>query len=128
MTEQIKTAIKAAEKSLEEDRQTKLRNEVYQYLKYEHEAIDLIEQKVQKLSEERRAHEENIKNIKQGNLKAIEERRKAYDWIVYTPQLGISSTLAYATSVTSGANSTAFYSNAVAGATVTTTAGNTYIY
>lgn len=128
MTEQIKTAIKAAEKSLEEDRQAKLRNDVYQYLKQEHEAIDSIEQKVQKLSEERRAHEENIKNIKQGNLKAIEERRKTYDWVVYTPRLGLANTTSIGTYANSVTNATAFYSNVVAGATVTTTAGNTYIY
>ncbi len=113
---QIQTAIKEAEKTLEQERKEKLQREVYEYLKQELEAIDAIDQKVRKLETEKRAHEENIKNIKQGNLEAIEKRRQAMGWPV-----------TWAIS-TSAIGNYAFYSANVAGTTVTTSSGKTYIF
>lgn len=125
-TKDQKTAIQQAEKQLEQERAEKLKNEIYSYLKGELEAIDSIDGKIRKLSEEKRAHEENVKNLKQGNLKAIEERRKNYNWTITRGDnyflLGGGFT------TTCGGSSSQFYSTNVAGTTITTTAGKTYIF
>jgi hypothetical protein len=121
MTNENKTAIQQAEKQLENERAEKLKNEIYTYLKQELELIDNIDNRIRKLSEEKRAHEENIKNIKQGNLKAIEERRKQYvstgdNWITITGGYGTSS------------YDPGFYFTNIAGTTITTTYGKTYFF
>ncbi len=122
MTQIEKTAIQQAEKKLEQERKDKLQEEVYDYLKGELESIDSIEQRMSKLKTEKIAHEENIKNIKQGNLDAIEKRRQSFVY-TYTP----GSTLG--TITTSGWTSgTMFYNNAVAGLTITTSSGKTTIF
>ena len=84
MTQIEKTAIQQAEKKLEQERKDKLQEEVYDYLKGELESIDSLERQISKLKTEKVAHEENIKNIKQGNLDAIEKRRQSF---VYTLSL-----------------------------------------
>ena len=119
MTQQEKTAIKSAEERLEQERKEKLQQEVYDYLKGELEAIDSIEQKLSKLKTEKIAHEENIKNIKQGNLEAIEKRRNSFDYTYTTTTLPQWPT--YSTG-------TAFYTSSVAGITVTTSSGKTTIF
>lgn len=122
MTQIEKTAIQQAEKQLEQERNEKLQEEIYDYLKGELEAIDSIEQKLSKLKTEKVAHEENIKNIKQGNLEAIEKRRQSFVY-TYHP----SSILG---TVTTGgwSNGTMFYNNNVAGITITTSSGKTTIF
>lgn len=84
MTDETKTAIKSAEKRLEEEKKEKLKEEIYQFLKQELGENERIDKAIAKLKEERRIHEENIKNVKSGNLKAIEDRKKALDqnWAV----------------------------------------------
>ena len=126
MSNETKTAIHLAEKMLEKERSEKLKNEVYLYLKGELEAVDSIDGKIRKLQEEKRAHEENIKNIKQGNLSAIEQRRQAFDWTVvpYRPDWPVL-TSGYMISTATGSG---FYSMTVAGTTIQTAAGNTYIF
>jgi len=126
MTNQQKTAIQQAEKQLEQERSERLRNEVYNYLKQELDSIDIIDAKIGKLSEEKRAHEENVKNIKQGNLKAIEERRKNYNWMVTVPYIPNPTWTIAATST--GTTSSDFYYTNVAGTTITTSNGKTYIF
>lgn len=121
MTQIEKTAIQQAEKQLEQDRKEKLQREVYDYLKGELDAIDEIEQRVRKLETEKRAHEENIKNIKQGNLEAIEKRRIQFPYTYFVPP-----SLTKTTFITS--SGTSFYNNAVAGVTYTTGSGKTYIF
>jgi len=127
MTNTQKTAIQQAEKQLEQDRAEKLRNEVYNYLKGELEAIDSIDQRIRKLSEEKRAHEENIKNIKQGNLKAIEDRRNSYTWEVVIPNTWNNNFPINYCNGSAGTSGT-FYATAVAGTTVTTSTGKTYFF
>lgn len=128
MTKNNKTAIQQAEKQLEQERAERLKNEVYNYLKGELEAIDEISSRITKLSEEKRAHEENVKNVKQGNLKAIEERRKSFDWTTTTTTLewvpANGSGLMYLNST----GSSNFYAANVAGTTITTSNGKTYIF
>lgn len=122
MTQQEKTAIKSAEERLEIERKEKLQQEVYDYLKGELEAIDSIEQKLSKLKTEKIAHEENIKNIKQGNLEAIEKRRQSFPF-VYIPMTTSSGWIG--TTYNTGSN---FYNSSVAGITVTTSSGKTTIF
>lgn len=119
MTQIEKTAIKSAEERLEQERKEKLQNEVYEYLKGELDAIDTIDRKVRELETEKRAHEENVKNIKQGNLEAIEKRRQSFQY-VYSPPV------AFKYWTTSSTNN--FYNDFVAGATYTTGSGKTYIF
>lgn len=119
MTQIEKTAIQQAEKKLEQERKDKLQEEIYDYLKGELEAIDSIEQKISKLKTEKVAHEENIKNIKQGNLDAIEKRRRNF---VYT----YTNTLPNWSGINS--NGLYFYNTNVAGTTITTSKGRTIIF
>lgn len=122
MTSIEKTAIQQAEKKLEQERKDKLQDEIYDYLKQELESIDSIEQRISKLKTEKVAHEENIKNIKQGNLDAIEKRRQSFNY-TYMP---------YAITTSGGSGTyttgTAFYNTAVAGLTITTSSGKTTIF
>lgn len=121
MTQEIKTAIKAAEQSLEDERQTKLQQEIKSYLKSELDEIDRIDQQISKLKTDKLAHEENIKNLKAGNLKAIEDRRLALGWptpydLIHTWQ-GMAS------------NSWNFYNQNIAGFTYQSPfTGKTYIF
>ena len=126
MTQIEKTAIQQAEKKLEQERKDKLQEEIYDYLKGELEAIDSIEQKISKLKTEKVAHEENIKNIKQGNLDAIEKRRVSFPYTFYTP-IPLGSATGTWTTYTTG-SSNAFYNSAVAGLTITTSSGKTTIF
>lgn len=119
MTSIEKTAIQQAEQKLEQERKDKLQDEVYDYLKQELESIDSIEQRISKLKTEKVAHEENIKNIKQGNLDAIEKRRQSFTYS-YVPT-SFSGWARYSTGNT-------FYNNAVAGLTITTSSGKTTIF
>lgn len=125
MTQIEKTAIKSAEERLEQERKEKLQQEVYDYLKGELEAIDSIEQKLSKLKTEKIAHEENIKNIKQGNLEAIEKRRTSFDYTYMPLVISSPSGVWGGTSYTTGS---AFYNSSVAGITVTTSSGKTTIF
>jgi len=77
MAEDIQTAIKAAEKDLKEQRAEALKKLILEFLKQEYNSIEDIEEKIKKLQENKRIHEENIKNVKSGNLDAIEKRRRA---------------------------------------------------
>lgn len=121
MTKIEQTAIKSAEERLEKERKEKLQEEIYDYLKGELEAIDSIEQKLSKLKTEKIAHEENIKNIKQGNLEAIEKRRQSFTYTYMPAAITADGWATYSTS-------TAFYNNNVAGITVTTSNGKTTIF
>lgn len=111
-----KTAIKLAEEMLEKERKEKLQREVYEYLKSELDSIDDIDQKLRDLSTQKKVHEENIKNIKQGNLEAIEKRRKAFGGYMFT------------TTIPAVWTGTPFYNTFVAGVTYTTGSGKTYIF
>lgn len=133
MTQEIKTAIKSAEKRLEEEHQARLTNEIHEYLKSELTSIENLENQIRTLETQKRVHEENIKNIKSGNIKAIEERRK---FLLSTNAFGdltvTSRTLTTATNggggwttYTSSAN---FYNNYVAGFTYETPNGKVYIF
>lgn len=122
MTQTTKTAIQGAEQLLEKERKEKLQNEIYDYLKCELEAIDEIEQKISKWKTEKIAHEENIKNIKQGNLEAIEKRRISFPFVITTNGTFPPSSYINA----GGANGV--YFNQLAGMVVTTTAGTTRIF
>lgn len=122
MTQIEKTAIQQAEQKLEQDRKEKLQQEVYDYLKQELESIDSIEQRISKLKTEKIAHEENIKNIKQGNLEAIEKRRQTFPYRYYLPaNTSWSSNGWFSTGST-------FYNNNVAGLSITTSSGKTLIF
>ena len=85
MTTEIKTAIKSAEERLENEKLEQLKTEVYQFLKQELQSIDDITDKITHLNEQRRVHEENIKNIKAGNLEAVERRREALQQAWHIP-------------------------------------------
>ena len=124
MSQEQKTAIKLAEEMLDKERKEKLQREVYEYLKQELDYIDEIEQKLNKLKTEKTAHEENIKNIKQGNLEAIEKRRQSFPF---------TTTLTHTTTwptiwTTYNGSGTNFYNGYVAGATITNRSGKTYIF
>lgn len=121
MTQIEKTAIQQAEQKLEQERKDKLQEEIYVYLKGELESIDSIEQQISKLKTEKVAHEENIKNIKQGNLEAIEKRRQSFRYTYIPMTIANKSFATYTTS-------NAFYNNAVAGLTITTSSGKTTIF
>lgn len=119
-----KTAIKLAEEMLEKERKEKLQREVYEYLKSELDSIDDIDQRLRDLSTQKKVHEENVKNIKQGNLEAIVKRRNSLPgWSTST----MFQPLATYTLQTSS-NGTQFYNNFVAGVTITTGSGKTYIF
>lgn len=122
MTQIEKTAIQQAEKKLEQERKDKLQEEIYDYLKQELEAIDYIEQKLSKLKTEKIAHEENIKNIKQGNLEAIEKRRQSFVY-TYSPSSILGTVMP-----NGWTNGTMFYNNNIAGITITTSSGKTTIF
>ena len=112
-----KTAIKLAEEMLEKERKEKLQREVYEYLKSELDSIDDIDKQLRDLSTKKKAHEENIKNIKQGNLEAIEKRRQTFGGLtIRTPFLNTTVTSPH------------FYNTYVAGVTYTTGSGKTYIF
>jgi hypothetical protein len=116
MTQHEKTAIQQAEKQLEQERKEILQQEVYEYLKSELDEIDRLDANIKEYQTQKRAHEENIKNIKQGNLEAIKRRTQA---------------LPYATSWTwtaAPAIGPSFYASYVAGTTVTTASGKTIIF
>lgn len=120
MTQIEKTAIQQADKKLEQERKDKLQEEIYDYLKGELEAIDNLDRQISKLKTEKVAHEENIKNIKQGNLEAIEKRRQTFTY-TYMPS-------AFSPPWTTYLTGTQFYTNNVAGITVTTSSGKTTIF
>lgn len=129
MNQQTKTAIQSAEQDLEKDKQEALKKQIYDYLKGELDAVEGIESQMRKLNEQKKAHEENIKNLKQGNLKAIEERNKSFGWTVQgqlsvTPFIGYSQIAAQASSQ----SSYAFYTNNVAGTTITTSNGKLFVF
>lgn len=119
MTQIEKTAIQQAEKKLEQERKEKLQQEVYDYLKGELEAIDSLDQQISKLKTEKVAHEENIKNIKQGNLEAIEKRRQNFHFSI-SPPLSTTEWRYYPAQN--------FYTTAVAGLTIKTSSGKTTIF
>jgi cell division protein FtsB len=127
MSNEQKTAIQGAEKLLEQERKEALQKEVYNYLKAELEAVDNIDSQIRKLETEKRAHEENIKNIKQGNLEAIEKRRQSFDYLY-----GVGGTWFHTQplngSWTGTGSSQVWYTTNVAGTTITTSSGKTYIF
>lgn len=122
MSQDQKTAIKLAEEMLDKERKEKLQREVYDYLKQELDCIDDIEQKLNKLKTEKTAHEENIKNIKQGNLEAIEKRRQSFP---FTTTFTTTWPSVWTTYNGTGTN---FYNGYVAGITITNSSGKTYIF
>lgn len=115
-----KTAIKLAEEMLEKERKEKLQREVYEYLKSELDSIDDIDKQLRDLSTQKKVHEENVKNIKQGNLEAIEKRRQTFGGLTWT-----TSTIGSSWRTVSP---NTFYNNFVAGVTYTTGSGKTYIF
>jgi restriction endonuclease S subunit len=128
MTKIEQTAIKSAEERLEQERKEKLQEEIYSYLKGELEAIDSLDQQISKLKTEKVAHEENIKNIKQGNLEAIEKRRQSFPY-TFTTTSSVGDWITLSPSSNGWYNSgTQFYTSSVAGITVTTSNGRTTIF
>lgn len=121
MSNETKTAIQQAEKQLDQERKAQLQREVYEYLKQELDSIDSIDNQVRELTTQKKAHEENIKNIKQGNLGAIEKRRLAFP---STATLTFSQQFPRIWNTT-GPN---FYNTFVAGISYTTVSGKTYIF
>lgn len=119
MTQIEKTAIKSAEERLEQERKEKLQQEIYDYLKHELDSIDQIDERLSKLKAEKIAHEENIKNIKQGNLEAIEKRRQSFPFT-------------YTTTATTGnwltINPNTFFTNTLAGMTIKSSGGRITIF
>lgn len=115
--DKIKTAIQEAEKKLEQERGERIKHEVYAFLKQELEDIDQIDSQIKKLHESKRIHEENIKNVKAGNIEAIEKRREAVNgtWQPFT------YTFTYS-------NPVQFYNTVIAGYTVTVPSGKTIIF
>lgn len=122
MNQQTKTAIQSAEQDLEKDKQDALKKQIYDYLKGEIDAVEGIESQMRKLNEQKKAHEENIKNIKQGNLKAIEERNKSFGW-----NLTVSNTWPFNTTQFLPQGYT-FYSQNVAGLSVKSTSGRLTVF
>lgn len=122
MTQETKTAIQQAEKTLEQERKEQLQKEIYDYLKQELEAIDEIDQRISKLRTEKIAHEENIKNIKQGNLEAIEKRRQSFHYLI-----GNATAIPTIWNIASSGAGLQFYNHFVAGATINAN-GKTYIF
>jgi hypothetical protein len=120
MSQETKTAIKSAEERLEQERSEQLQNELYEFLKSELNQIDDLDERIRKLQEDKRIHEENIKNVKQGNLDAIEKRRQAVN--------GTWLTFSSASSTTTLNNPLRFYNTYVAGACFTTAQGKTYFF
>lgn len=120
-----KTAIKLAEEMLEKERKEKLQREVYEYLKAELDSIDDIDKELRDLNTQKKVHEENIKNIKQGNLEAIEKRRQSFGGLTISSS-PITGT--WGTYSLNGGGGTQFYNNFVAGVTYTTGSGKTYIF
>lgn len=123
MSDDIKRAIKSAQERLEDEQNEKLKTDIYEYLKSELESIDSIDSRIRKLNEEKRVHEENIKNLKQGNLQAIEKRREA----LVGGTIVINNWPSFTTLTNTSSSGTFYYSN-LAGTTITTTAGKTYIF
>jgi len=76
MTQDTKTAISSAERELKEEQTQELKNQVKNALKNQYEKLEYNDQKRKRVEEERHVIEENIKNIKSGNLEAILERAK----------------------------------------------------
>lgn len=130
VTQTEKTAIKSAEERLENERKEKLQQEIYDYLKHELDSIDEIDERLSKLKAEKIAHEENIKNIKQGNLEAIEKRRQSFP---YTFTTTVSTPLWYSTTASgiSTSNSTvlpSLFTNTLAGMTIKSSGGRITIF
>lgn len=123
MTQIEKTAIKSAEERLEQERKEKLQQEIYDYLKHELDSIDQIDERLSKLKAEKIAHEENIKNIKQGNLEAIEKRRQTFPYTL-TVARPFDTNLWHTTSGGTGN----FYTSAVAGMTIVSSNGRATIF
>lgn len=122
MTQIEKTAIKSAEERLEQERKEKLQQEIYDYLKHELDSIDQIDERLSKLKAEKIAHEENIKNIKQGNLEAIEKRRLSFPY-TFTTTIPLNGW------TNGGASwSGTVYTSNLAGMTVTSSSGKLTIF
>ena len=122
MTQEIKTAIKSAEQRLEDEQTTKIQEEVYEYLKYELGEIENLKNQVRTLESQLRVHEENVKNVKTGNLEAIEKRRKALNQPAVT-------TWTFTSTLPANYSGYRFYDNYVAGFTYTSPlTGRTYIF
>lgn len=118
-----KTAIKLAEEMLEKERKEKLQREVYNYLKAELDSIDDIDKQLHELNTKKKVHEENVKNIKQGNLEAIEKRRQSIGGLTVTTTFP-----PWEIATLNGGTGLQFYNNFVAGVTYTTASGKTYIF
>lgn len=124
MTQTEKTAIKSAEERLEQERKEKLQQEIYDYLKHELDSIDEIDERLSKLKAEKIAHEENIKNIKQGNLEAIEKRRQSFPY-TFTTTTTIPNIIGTNAAYYGG---TMYLSNAISGMTIKSSGGRITIF
>lgn len=105
MTSEIKKAIQSAEKRLDNEVNEKLTNEIHDYLREELNSIESLKKQKQETENKIRIHEENIKNVKTGNLEAIERRRQALN----APRIW--------TFTTNAGSGTYFYNRHVAGFT-----------
>jgi len=114
MTE-IQRAIKSAQERLESETNERLTNQIHDYLREELDAIESLKQNKEELETKIRLHEENIKNVKTGNLEAIKRR-----------QLSLNQPAITWTVSSSG---WPFFNNYVAGFTYTSPlTGKTYIF
>ena len=119
MSNEQKTAINSAVKRIDDEKSEQLKNEVYQFLKQELEAVESLEEQIKELSEKRRVHEENIKNVKAGNLEAIRKRQVALNQPVQIWSWGNS---------TATFNPNWFYNHYLAGNVVVTLNGKKFIF
>ena len=122
MTNEQKKAIESAEKRFKEEQAERFKEDIYEFLKQEYNSIESLSEKIKKLQEDKHIHEENIKNIKSGNLGAIEKRRKLTD--------GFALTWTYPPTYpfTGSGWSGDFFNTYVSGTIITTSSGKRYIF
>lgn len=108
MSQDTKEAIQQAQKTLDKERKEQLQREVYEYLKSQLELIESHKERKAFHEGQIRVYEENIKNVKTGNLEAIEKRRKALNQPI----------LWNFTSTSTGFNPHQFFNNFVAGTVI----------
>src|SRR5690349_14391400 len=115
MSNETKSAIKSAVERLEKEQAEQLQKEIYEYLQSQLELVEKHKERKAFHEGQIRVYEENIKNVKAGNLEAIEKRRKA---------LNVSSSAPFSWTFTSS-NPNRFFNDFIAGFTYTASNGRT---
>ncbi len=123
MSDEIKRAIKSAQERLDQETNERLTNEIHEYLREELDSIERLKKQKEEIDTKIRVHEENVKNVKTGNLEAIEKRRQA------TVSLNLGGNLITWSTTFQPPTGYRFYDNYVAGFTYTSPlTGRTYIF